>query len=1125
MNKENTSLPSKAELKKFLANGEIKTAIEIISKNTALIDEKFHSSISNLSAHFFDLQIQDISGIISQEEYSTERNKITRSLLTLINLLPEGEGLFAPQEKVLTKRVKKREKSNSEIALEKEIERVRKNKEATSLVLTDLDLTEIPEEINELKHITVIDLGENKITEIKNLDKLENLEELYLAENKISRIDNLENLTNLKALYLNHNEISDIDNLENLAQLELLNLDGNKISEINNISSLIKINRLDLSNNPIKKIENLKSLKNLATLTLENCEISKIENLEKLPKLEYLYLSNNNIEKIENISNIEILNTLSLSYNNISEIEDLHEKSTNRLKRLYLNNNSLTAESLSENNIFFEFLKNRNSNFELYIDNNPFLDEIKPLNKTDYPSFENQYSTFLKDEPIITFKEKTVEINLPHKLVFLGNSNAGKSSLVDFLKTGRLQDGSPKKSTEVLDIAEWKPRNKPKFLIYDFGGQDYYHATYQLFFSEDASYILLWSKDSNHNFFNRDKTDLRPEEYYCFDVNYWLGNIQYLNETINSNQSEKKKNKGWYKNLILVENKIDYNFDNPKPLKADERFGEIEQFKISLWKPKDEPIFKTRRKWLKDFLQNLHQTKSEDTQERKDAIQDYFNEWDNLKKIKNEWRFNKLKEHLQEKFSSWKKLDDDDFSRILNRFSVSGLVIWYRYVEKLQDRIWVDPNQLQTPVLELLNHEDLKKFQGKIPLENFNLLPEFEHYRDLLMQKQIITYDEHDQIYIVPQKLQLNPEEDPLYRIATQGLKSSFTIKFKNFMPLGIMNRLIHMFGKISDKKYYSRYEMVFSLDPTKVSSKISDEKVLLQCEMESLTLTVSSTNDSEDLWRNIFERILLAYHRKEEHPNDISITPVQQQNSAEQNITFNKSHITPTKIDFDELIPNDLQVSLDDEYFIDYSEIKKAVSLNLKKVQASKSKDDIKEIRVYNYSPFLSEKIRRPKKVFISYSHDDLDYRKELQKYLINMERSNLIEVWQDGMIQPGTEWDLTIKENLENADVIILLISQSFIASNYIHEVELRKTVEKQLDGTAQFFPILIKNCDYRTWKALPKNVIDSLETEGISLSKFQFIPQSKDEQRLKPINSWEHPEDAWVEINNKIRAYVAK
>lgn len=1122
MNKENASLPFKAELRNLIAKGEIKYAIEILLKNSADFDENFQNVIFQLSAQLNNLEKENIQGIIPRKNYSVSRNRITHSLLELIDSLPESESSLTQERGILKKGVIEDRKNNFEKAIA-EIERVKGDNNGTTLNLSSLNLTEIPKEVNELKHIVSINLSDNKIIEIKNLNKLENLEVLDLNNNKISRIENIGNLTKLKSLLLTKNEILEIDNLENLEQLEFVYLNENKITEIKNISSLKKLREIQFSNNPIKKIENLENLPRLSRLFLNNCEISKIENLEKLPKLNFLYLNHNKIKKLENLYELESIIRMDLGYNNISEIEILQGRELSQLEKLHLNNNAITIESINENKSFFDFLENKNPHFLLYIDNNPFLDEIKSLKKSDYPANKNHYSTFLKDKLIITYEEKSVEINLPHKLVLIGNSNAGKSSLVNFLRTGKLQDGSPKKSTEVLDIIQWKRKNKPEFLIYDFGGQDYYHATYQMFFSEDASYILLWSKDSNHNFFNREKTDLRPEEYYCFDINYWLGNIQYLNETVSSNKSGEQKNKGWYKNLILVENKIDTAFDEPKALKPDERFGEIEQFKISLWKPKDQPIFKTRRKWLKDFLQSLHQTKSEETKKRKAAIQDYLSEWDNLKKIKNEWRFNELKKHLQEKFKSWEKLDDDDFSRILNRFSVSGLVIWYRYVKKLENRIWVDPNQLQAPILELLNHKDLKDFQGKIPLEDYNKLPEFEHYRDLLMQKQIITYDEHDQIYIVPQKLQLNPEEDPLYRIAIQGLKSSFTIKFKNFMPLGIMNRLIHMFGKISDKKYYSRYEMVFSLDPERVSSNISDEKILLQCDMESLTLIVSSTNDSEDLWKEIFGRILLTYHRKEEHPNDISITRIQQQSNIEQNSNISKSHTTSAKLNFDELIPNDLQISLGDEYFVDYSEIKKAVNLNLKKVQVCKSKEDIKEVRVYHYSPFFSKEIKKPKKVFISYSHDDLDYRKELQKYLINMERDNLIEVWQDGMIQPGTEWDLAIKENLEKADIIILLVSQSFIASNYIHEVELKKTMEKQLDGTAQFFPILIKNCAYRTWKALPKKVADNLETEGIPLTKFQFIPQSQDELRLKPINSWEHPEDAWVEINNKLREYV--
>jgi len=1107
----------KETIKTLIAKGRLDQALEILLKR---FEES--SDLIRLSSQFKSLENDRRANILTSEDYARQRNQITVTVLTLMDELKfvEAKPSTRPEPKVKAK--KKRVRSPRERALT-EINSIRK-KEAEILDLSGLGLTEVPEELSDLDHLVYLNLGANKIKEIQYLDQLVNLQELSLADNRIDQIDGLERLENLVSLDLSKNDLREIQEFSGLEQLKRLDLQGNGIKEIKNLHSLVNLEELLLSNNPIAKIENLERLERLTYLALDNCSIEEIEQLESLPNLNMLYLRYNQIKRVDSVAKLKEIKILDLGHNAIEEVNDLKKTDLKHLEELHLNDNNLSVGALAENKSFFDFLKSREEGFKLYINDNPFLDELPSLNKSDYLIDANHYKTFLKDEPIITYKEETVEITLPHKLVILGNSNAGKSSLVDFLRTGKLQDDSVnKQSTEVLDIVQWKPEDQPEFLIYDFGGQDYYHATYQMFFSEDASYILLWSKDSNHNYFNREKTDLRPEEYYCFDVNYWLGNIQYLNETINFNRSKDQEEKGWYKNLLLVENKIDVEFEEPKPLKTDERFGEIEQFKISLWEPADLPIYSTRRHWLKDYLQSLHHATSEETQERKEAIQDYLGEWPELKNEKNEWRFEELKVHLQKKFASWEKMDDEDVSRILNRFSVSGLIIWYRYVDLLKDRIWVDPNQLQAPILELLNHEDLKHYHGKIPLAAFNQLPEFERYRDLLMQKQIITYDQHEQIYIIPQKLQLNPENDPLYRIATLGLACSFTIKFKNFMPLGIMNRLIRMFGSISDKKYYSRYEMVFSLDPEKVGGRMGDEKVLLQCDMESLTLTICSTNDSEDLWTEIFVRILLAYHRKEESPNESARSIDPEQRMKGQKLSGNKFNIDSSMLDFDELVPNDLQISLDDQYFVDYSEIKKAVQLNLKKVQVYSADDDIKEVRVYRYNPFFSKEIKRPKKVFISYSHDDLEYRRELQKYLINMERENLIEVWQDGMIQPGSEWDLTIKENLENADVIILLVSQSFIASNYIHEVELRKTIEKQLDGTAQFFPILIKNCDYQSWKALPKEVIEDLKTNGVPLSKFQFIPQSQDEQRLKPINAWEHPEDAWVSINSAIREYV--
>ena len=47
--------------------------------------------------------------------------------------------------------------------------------------------------------------------------------------------------------------------------------------------------------------------------------------------------------------------------------------------------------------------------------------------------------------------------------------------------------------------------------------------------------------------------------------------------------------------------------------------------------------------------------------------------------------------------------------------------------------------------------------------------------------------------------------------------------------------------------------------------------------------------------------------------------------------------------------------------------------------------------------------------------------------------------------------------------------------------------------------------------------------MDINNFNISNFQFIPQTPDEQRLLPVNKWEYPEDAWVQIVNKIRGIL--
>ena len=80
------------------------------------------------------------------------------------------------------------------------------------------------------------------------------------------------------------------------------------------------------------------------------------------------------------------------------------------------------------------------------------------------------------------------------------------------------------------------------------------------------------------------------------------------------------------------------------------------------------------------------------------------------------------------------------------------------------------------------------------------------------------------------------------------------------------------------------------------------------------------------------------------------------------------------------------------------------------------------------------------PKKLFISYSHKDDSHREELEERLAMLKRNNIVSVWHDRKILAGEEWKDKIDENLESADIILFLISPSFLASNYCFDVNSR-------------------------------------------------------------------------------------
>jgi len=124
---------------------------------------------------------------------------------------------------------------------------------------------------------------------------------------------------------------------------------------------------------------------------------------------------------------------------------------------------------------------------------------------------------------------------------------------------------------------------------------------------------------------------------------------------------------------------------------------------------------------------------------------------------------------------------------------------------------------------------------------------------------------------------------------------------------------------------------------------------------------------------------------------------------------------------------------------------------------------------------------------VFFSYSHKDETYRDQLEVHLAPLKRQGIIDTWHDRRVDAGGEILNEISESLENADIILLLVSPDFIASEYCYEVEMSRAMALHEQGKARVIPVILRPCE---WQDMPFGKLLAMPTDGMPISKFPNI-----------------------------------
>jgi TIR domain len=127
---------------------------------------------------------------------------------------------------------------------------------------------------------------------------------------------------------------------------------------------------------------------------------------------------------------------------------------------------------------------------------------------------------------------------------------------------------------------------------------------------------------------------------------------------------------------------------------------------------------------------------------------------------------------------------------------------------------------------------------------------------------------------------------------------------------------------------------------------------------------------------------------------------------------------------------------------------------------------------------------------IFFSYARKDELLRDELAKHLKPLQQEGIITAWHDREIPPGAEWQNEIDRHLESAQIILLLISSDFLASDYCYSRELKRALERHESKEACVIPVILRSCD---WQNTGFGKLQVLPTDGKAIKGWSDIDEA--------------------------------
>ena len=385
-------------------------------------------------------------------------------------------------------------------------------KDLTALTALHCSRTQIKDlaDIKGLTALTALNCSDTQIKDLADIKDLTALTALDCSDTQIKDLAPIKDLTALTALHCSDTQIKDLADIKDLTTLTLLNCSGTQIKDLADIKGLTALTELYCSFTQIKDLAPIKDLTALTALHCWSTQISDLADIKDLTALTALHCWSTQISDLADIKSLTALTSLDCSDTEIKDLspllglDALSGLTANHCKLDHFPPELWNKETLEEVNLFKSRVKG-------------IPDEV--LSKDEYsdnclPALRAHLAD-LGEDPILLGDVK---------LMVLGNGRVGKTQLIRALLDKDYQPDSISTHGVMVTNVPMQIGEKDEDIsvnIWDFGGQDIYHATHALFFRTRAIFLICWHPD----FENEERIEEDGVLYQNQKLPYWLNHV------------------------------------------------------------------------------------------------------------------------------------------------------------------------------------------------------------------------------------------------------------------------------------------------------------------------------------------------------------------------------------------------------------------------------------------------------------------------------------------------------------------------------------------------------------------------------------------------------------------------